>query len=263
MTQSATANNITDKPEHGHGHGSGDGGHSCGHKVCPRKIHSVAGMLFGVMMVQHFLLNMLTMWPTRFDAAVGRLHDMGILLPILSLVLVILPLGVHIVYGIRMLKSAGLKYNTGKHHRGSDFRHLLQRLSAVVLLLFIVFHLATIHRWGLHQVHRLTGWSMLERYADSGLFDASDAYASTAAAVGHFFSDSAPMAAGNLLISGLYLAAIWATAYHLGNGFATTAMVWHIPKTQAQEKKWSIAGGIFGLCIGIIGTMAWVGLMFH
>lgn len=252
MHQSITASAQPTEPA---AHGSG---HSCGHKVCPRKIHSVAGMLFGIMMVQHFALNMLAIRPESFNHPVGRLHELGMWLTFASLVLVMIPLAVHIVYSIRLLKSAGLKYNTGKHHRGSDFRHMLQRLSAVILLVFLIFHMATMHRWGLHQLHRLTGWSMLDRYADGGLFDAADAYRSTAAAVGRFFSQVHPMTAGNAQISGLYLLGIWATAYHLGNGFATTAMVWHILKTPKAEFKWSVVGGIFGMIMGIIGSIAWV-----
>ena len=97
----------------------------CGKRFCPRKIHSVAGVIFGVMMVQHLVVNALGLWPARYQAVVDRIHGLGGLLPWLSLTLVFLPLAVHVGFGLKMLRAAGFAYHTGKHHRGGDLRFLL------------------------------------------------------------------------------------------------------------------------------------------
>jgi succinate dehydrogenase / fumarate reductase, cytochrome b subunit len=233
--------------------------HTCGCKAryCPRKFQSVSGVVFGVMMVQHLAVNFLGLWPARYQAAVDRIYGLGGWLPWLSLTLVFLPLAVHIGMGLKLLKGAGLAYQTGKHHRGGDLRYLLQRLSAVILLIFIGLHVLTLHWWGLHQVYRLTGWNSLEAYASSGLFHPADAHASTARAIRTLAGSAGPLAAGNVAVMGLYLLAIWATAYHLANGLSTTAMVWNLTRTPDSEKRLAIFCAGFGIALACVGTLAW------
>ena len=233
--------------------------HSCGCKkrYCPRKIQSVSGVVFGLMMVQHLAVNFLGLWPERYQAAVDRIYGLGPWLPWLSLTLVFLPLAVHVGLGLKLLKGAGLAYQTGKHHHGGDLRYLLQRLSAVILLVFIGLHVLTLHSWGLHQVYRLTGWNSLDAYASSGLFHPTDAHASTARAIRTLASSAGPLASGNVAVMGLYLLAIWATAYHLANGLSTTAMVWNLTRTPDSERRLAIICAGFGIALACVGTLAW------
>jgi succinate dehydrogenase / fumarate reductase cytochrome b subunit len=229
----------------------------CGTKFCPRKVHSVAGVIFGVMMVQHLAVNALGLWPARYQAAVDRMHGLGGLLPWLSLTLVFLPLAVHVGFGLKMLKGAGIAYHTGKHHRGGDLRFLLQRLSAVILLAFLGLHILTLHDWGFHQVYRLTGWDALSPYQASGLFHPDQAYTSTTSAIRDLASPAGPLSAGNVFVMGLYLLAIWATAYHLANGLSTTAMVWNLTRSRESERRLGRVCTGFGIVLACVGTLAW------
>ncbi|MBV8228745.1 MAG: hypothetical protein JO329_02060 [Planctomycetaceae bacterium] len=229
----------------------------CGHKFCPRKVHSVAGVVFGLMMIQHLAVNALALRPGLYQAAVGRIQALGWVLPWLSLTLIVLPLAVHVVLGATMLKDAGFRYRTGKHHRGGDLRYLLQRITAVILLLFIALHVLSLTDWGFHLVYRLTHWEALQAYGASGLFHPDQAYRSTSAAIRTLWDHDRPLAAGNLAVMGFYLLAIWATAYHLANGLSTAAMVWNLTRTPQAERR--AAQFCAGLCIAtaIVGTLAW------
>ena len=229
----------------------------CGKKFCPRKVHSVAGIVFGAMMVQHLVINALGLWPARYQAVVSRIQSLGSLLPWLSLTLVFLPLAVHVGFGLKMLRGAGLAYHTGKHHRGGDLRFLLQRVSAVILLAFLALHVLTLHDWGFHQVYRLTGWDALSTYQLSGLFQPDRAHASTTSAIRDLASPAGPLAAGNVLVMGFYLLAIWATAYHLANGLSTTAMVWNLTRSHEAEARLARVSAGFGIVLACVGTLAW------
>jgi succinate dehydrogenase hydrophobic anchor subunit len=66
----------------------------------------------------------------------------------------VLALAIHVTLGLRTLCREGLKLGVQKHHHGSDLRYWLQRVTAVILLVFLAFHLATMHRWGFHLVIR-------------------------------------------------------------------------------------------------------------
>src|SRR5271165_2954460 len=63
-------------------------------------------------------------------------------------VLVFLPLVALVPFGLYLLAKAGLRYNVKKCKRGGKLRFFLQRVSAVVILAFIAFHLLTLRDWG-------------------------------------------------------------------------------------------------------------------
>jgi succinate dehydrogenase / fumarate reductase, cytochrome b subunit len=179
-------------------------------------------------------VNALGLWPARYQA-VDRIHGLGGLLPWLGLTLVFLPLAVHVGFGLKMLRGAGFAYHTGKHHRGGDLRFLLQRVSALILLAFLGLHILTLHDWGFHQIYRLTSWAALSPYQASGLFHPDQAYTSATSAIRDLASPAGLRSAGNVIVMGFYLLAIWATAYHLSNGLSTTAMVWNLLRKSGPE----------------------------
>ena len=63
-------------------------------------------------------------------------------------VLVLLPLAAIVSFGLYLLAKAGLRYNAKNCKRGGKLRFFLQRVSAVVVLAFIAFHLLTLRNWG-------------------------------------------------------------------------------------------------------------------
>jgi hypothetical protein len=111
---------------------------------------------------------------------------------------------------------------------------------AVILLAFLAFHLATMHRWGLHLVFRLTRWQALDRYAAGGLFEPSRAFASVRDGLGNFWSAASGHPA-NLLVAQFYLLGITLAVYHLANGVATGSEVLGLTATPAAQRRlWRI-----------------------
>lgn len=232
-------------------HDSGCGGHAC-----PRRYLAITGFFLGTFVVLHLAVNLLGLWPARFQAAVNRIHGLGAASPILEIVLIFIPLAIHVALGLRTLRREKLRFGVEKHHHGSDMRQWLQRVTAVILLTFLTFHLATMHRWGLHQVFRLTHWPALERYAAGGLFEPSRAFSSARDGLGNFWSAAAGHPA-NLLIAEFYLLGIAAAVYHLANGVATGAEVLGlIPTPAAQERLWRVCL-VAASALLLAGLAAW------
>jgi succinate dehydrogenase / fumarate reductase, cytochrome b subunit len=172
-------------------------------------------------------------------------------------VLIFIPLLVHIAYGVRFLAKAGLRYQADLHHRGSHERYLMQRITAVVLLAFLVFHIATFHHWGLHSLSQATHWKVLDRYQTGGLFQPEGkAFESASAGIRSFWPGKAVDSPWNLAVVGLYFAGILAAVFHLANGVATGAEVLgKAPTAQSQARYWhsALAAAILLLIIGMDG----------
>ena len=146
---------------------------ACGGHACPRHYLAITGFILGAFLVCASSVNMLGFWPARFQAAVNQIHSLGAALPVLEIGLIFIPLTIHVALGLRTLRREKLKLGVEKHHHGSDVRYWLQRVTAVILLAFLAFHLATMHRWGFHLVYQMTHWPALGRYAAGGLFEPS------------------------------------------------------------------------------------------
>lgn len=258
----------------GHGHGDHEGGgcgcgghqhdphadveHACRCGSCPRRYHSLAGLVLGAYLLVHLGISFLGFWPARYQAILSFIHRHSAALLVAEVVFILLPLVVHVGYGLRFLWREGITLPKEKHHYGNATRFFWQRVSAIILFAFILFHVATLHRYGFHAVYQLTHWSALERYAPGGLFDPANAYASTVRGVHTFWNEQQPWHPGNVLVMGFYLVSVLAAVYHLANGVATSAMVWHVTEddSPAADRLWKfcIAGGIL---ITLIGVGAW------
>jgi succinate dehydrogenase hydrophobic anchor subunit len=170
--------------------------------------------------------------------------------------MVLAPLAIHVALGVRTLRREGLKLGVEKHHQGSDTRYWLQRVTAVILLVFLAFHLATMHRWGFHLVYQITHWPALGHYAAGGLFEPRRAFASISEALSFFWDEQAANPA-NLLIAEFYLLGIASAVYHLANGVATGAEVLgFVTGSARKERLWRccmVAGGV----LAAIGMGAW------
>jgi succinate dehydrogenase/fumarate reductase cytochrome b subunit len=120
---------------------------NCASGACPRRYLAITGFILVTFVVLHLAVNMLGLWPDRFQAAVNHIHGLGVALPILEIGLIFIPLTIHVALGLQTLHREKLKFGVEKHH-GSDLRQWLQRVTAVILLAFLAFHLATMNRWG-------------------------------------------------------------------------------------------------------------------
>jgi succinate dehydrogenase / fumarate reductase cytochrome b subunit len=229
---------------------------NCTGRTCPRHYLAATGLVLGAFLVLHLAINALGLWPEIFQAAVNRNHAFGALLPVFELGLVFLPLAIHVGLGLRTLRRDKLSLGLDKHHVGSEVRYWLQRMTAVILLVFLAFHLATMHRWGFHLVYQITHWPALGRYAAGGLFTPQHAFASVSEALWHFWDKHAANPA-NWLILQLYLLGLTSAVFHLANGVATGAEVLgFVPTTAQNERLWRWCIGA-GFILAAIGLTAW------
>jgi len=235
---------------------------TCRHRYCARRMHAIFGVIVGLFVVLHLAIAMTGLWPQRYQDLITRMHRLGNALPAIELTLIFIPLLIQVGYGLRMLVKVGMTYHTEKKSRGGDLRFFLQRLTAIVLLSFLAFHVATMHRWGFHLLYQVTGMDALKSYESAGLFHPEGrAFQSTATAIRSYWSaDTAHPA--NLLVLGFYAIGIGAVCYHLANGLATSAMAWGLAVTESAQRRCNILCLGVGAALTFVGTAAWYAFAF-
>jgi succinate dehydrogenase / fumarate reductase cytochrome b subunit len=236
-----------------------------------RRIHSLLGILFGGYIAVHLSVNASGFWPDVYQGYVNHIHNLEPALPIVELVTIFIPLLVHMIYGA-YIAFAGVKFNTTKYNYGGNWRYFLQRWTAVILLAFILFHVGTLHKWGLAGVRDLI-WTMhpapggfLSGIANwcnnwGGTFKAEDAYGTTVSGVRHYFYDSDnPQYLGirNYAVWVFYLLGIWSATFHFANGLWTAAIAWGLTTTARAQKRWGNVCLGFFIIMTLIGTLAWL-----
>jgi succinate dehydrogenase / fumarate reductase cytochrome b subunit len=216
--------------------------HACacgGGRTCPRRYLALTGFALGAFLVLHLALNALALRPVAFQSAVSHTHALGGFLPVLEVGLIFIPLSIHLAFGLRTLRREKLKFGVEKHHHGSDLRHWLQRCTAVVLLAFILFHVAVLHRWF------------------GGRFDPHDAFNSASHAVWQFWHGLPPGNMANLLFAQFYLLGIFAAVYHVTNGVATGAEVLGWAGSPAAQRRLWRACLVAAPVLLVVGLTAW------
>lgn len=207
---------------------------SCQSVKLPRKIHAASGLVFGIFLVAHLLLNSSALEGTHFRSTIDFVHGIIHALPGITLVLVFIPLMIQIITGLYLLYMDGLKYTPNGCTRGSKPRFFLQRVSGLAILIFVALHLGTLHGWSFHPVARAAG-GPLAGYNPTHLFPAAG------------------------WISGiLYLICIWAAVYHIANGSVTGSMVWGVVKKEAARANLRKLSAVCGVILAILGTLAWI-----
>lgn len=211
----------------------------CGGRRCPRHYLALTGYLLAGFLLLHLAINGLALWPHAFQAAIRRDHALGPFLPVLEVGLVFVPLLIHVALGLRTLARERLEFGVPKHHHGSDLRHWLQRCTAVILLAFLLFHLAVMHRWF------------------AGRFVPQDAYQSASQAIWRFWHGWPAGSFPNLLFAQFYLCGIVAAAYHAANGMATGAEVLGWVPTPAAQRRLQCAVLCVAPALLLAGMTAW------
>jgi succinate dehydrogenase / fumarate reductase cytochrome b subunit len=232
-----------------------------------RRLHSLTGLVFGGYLATHLLVNATGLWPSVYQQNVDHIHSMEPMLPLIELAAIFIPLLIHALYGIYIAFS-GVKFNTTKYHYGGNLRYTLQRWTALVLLMFIAFHVGTLHKWGLAGVRDLILFAnpspsgFLGAVADwcntwGGLFSPGHAYESTVTGIRTFYDNNAGNPV-NLLVDAFYLVGIWCACFHFANGLWTSAIAWGLTVTASSQKRFGNVCLGFFLGLTTIGTIAWM-----
>jgi succinate dehydrogenase / fumarate reductase cytochrome b subunit len=194
-----------------------------------RRIHSLAGLLFGAFLAVHLGIAATAVSPSTFEANANALHAFTERFPAFELIALSIPLLVLLALGIHLLVEAGLSPTRKRCRRGGRVRYFLQRSSAVVILAFIAFHVLTLSHWGLH----------------GGSYAPSHAFVSVAAAL-----------RASPAIEALYFLAIVAVSYHFANGLWTGAIAWGAIESERAKRAWEAVCAVFGAALCTTGLVA-------
>ncbi len=123
------------------------------HHFLLRRLHSLSGVMpVGVFVIFHLFTNAQIAWAAlgfedKFQHEVDFIHDLPALL-FLEVFGLWLPIGFHAALGFWYTFTG--KSNVKRYSNWDNWRYLLQRITGIVALLFIVFHIATLRwRWDL------------------------------------------------------------------------------------------------------------------
>jgi succinate dehydrogenase / fumarate reductase cytochrome b subunit len=208
-----------------------------------RRLQSIAGILFGGYVVVHLIVNATGLWPKVYQQNVDKIASLQPMLPLIEILAIFGPLMLHLIYGI-YIASAGVKFNTTCYNYGGNVRYLLQRVTAYILLAFLIYHVGTLHHWGL-ALFGVEGYPMFN--------PKNVAYQTTVRAIQTPYENSI----ANVAVIVLYLVGVWSAVFHFANGLWTAAIAWGLTITANAQRKWGHVCLGFGIIMLIVGTTAW------
>ncbi len=194
-----------------------------------RRLHSLTGIMFGSYLVIHLMVNATLIEGSRHPGApavfaeqVNKIHSLPFLLAI-EWTMIYLPIIFHGIYGI-WIALAG-RPNVDNYPYRSNWYYLLQRLSSIIILLFMLFHILGFKGY----------------FGPRLEFDATHSVAS----VQHHFQ---------LHWSLLYIVyplGVFASCFHTANGFRGAAIAWGLTVSKKSMARWNL------VCVAIfLGMMA-------
>lgn len=214
---------------------SGPGGASDDAGTRGRRLHSLAGALvLGGFLVAHLLTNASALvGESAYDAVVGSIGRSSVL-PVLEL-FVLGPLAFHVGYGVRLLRGKPTSESDSERY-GDRRLWLLQRLSAAIVLVFVLGHL-----WELRAQRLFFGLS-------------PDALHTVLSAHLSWTWGGVPW------IALLYLVGIAATAFHFSNGLFAWASTGSVAPEPTSRRRMRTATVALGVGIFLIGAATVVGV---
>ena len=198
-----------------------------------RRLHSLTGIVFGGYLIVHLLVNAtIAQGGAVYQTQVNKFHDLPFL-PVIEWSFIYLPILFHTAYGIWITLTG--QPNVGRYPYEKNWLYLFQRISAVVIVFFMVFHVFAL------------------KYGVFGKNLAFDPHGRSLQTVARH------MDASFFITWVLYPVGILASCFHLANGFWTAAITWGLTISAAAQKRWGYAcAGLFALTFiaGIIALVA-------
>lgn len=195
-----------------------------------RRAHSLCGIIpFTVFVIFHLSVNNYShRGAPGFNMVVDTLRGMPFITAI-SFCVLLLPFAFHILYGIFILFSGRIIPDTRQCHC-RNAAYVLQRITAIVIALFLVYHIVYVKYILLK--NNGTDYYALMR----GMFD-------------------------NTWVVLWYAIGLAAVAFHVANGLCTFCMTWGITVSRHSQRFMAIAMTVFGLGIYALGLSAMSGFI--
>ncbi len=225
------------------------------HHFLFRRLHSLSGVVpIGVFLLFHLTTNSSIVWgalegghveghpgAATFQHEVNWIHSLPALI-LLEVFVLWLPIAFHAGFGIYYAITG--RSNT-KHYRwGGNFRYTLQRLTAWIGLVFIVYHVGTL-RWGFTRL--VPGHMEWEaQYAASTLAAALQ-------------GSTEGMTPWGWVVVIFYFLGVTSLVFHLANGLWTAAITWGLTITEAAQRRFGYVCAAIGVALMAAGWSAIIG----
>ena len=194
-----------------------------------RRLQSLTGLMFGGYLLVHLVVNAtIAQGGSHYQQQVDKIHS----LPFLQAIewgAIFLPLLFHAIYGIWITVNG--RPNVGNYPYTRNNLYLLQRISAIIILLFVLFHVLSLK-------YQMFGPELA--FVPEG---------------GAMSSIARHMHASWLLPAVIYPIGVLAAACHTANGLWAAAITWGLTISAASQRR-------FGwICVGLFVAMTIVGMV--
>jgi len=205
------------------------------HQFLIYRLFSLAGLIpIGAYVVMHLAVNSTVLaGAAMYQNQVDKIHALGdTSVVILEWTFIFIPIIFHALVGLWII-SGGLP-NTAAYPYGPNIRYTLQRATAIVVAMFIVFHI-----WQMHHLGRGLG---------GGKFDVDHA------------ASSAAIAIDPLLMKIIYTVGTLCAVYHLTNGIWTFGITWGLWTSDRAQRRAGYFCAAFGVLIAMFGMGSLYGM---
>lgn len=208
-----------------------------------RRLHSLTGLFFGFFVTFHLTVNASILLDVRggtgYEFVVMKIHDMlGPFVMIASWTLLLAPIIFHAALGVLYTFSG--KSNVLRYGYGANWRYLLQRVSGIILLAFIAFHVLTLK----------FGFSTVPFVVNSQSAIAASVAIGGPVAVS---TESVTLALGGSLVALFYILGVAAAVFHTANGVWTFLITWGITIGETAQRRAGVFCAAYGIVLGVLG----------
>lgn len=209
------------------------------HEFLIRRLHSLSGLVpVGAYLCVHLATNASVLGGAgAFQDNVDRIHSLGPVLPLVEWTFIFLPILFHAFVGVAIIWGA--LPNTSSYPYAKNVRYHLMRITGLIALLFIGFHVFQLHGW-------IKPWA---KPLGGAQFD-------------HYYATSTAATAlqSSLIIQLIYIIGVLASVYHLANGLWTAGITWGLWTSPAAQRRADRVCIVFGILLAAVGLGAVAGL---
>lgn len=196
-----------------------------------RRLQSLTGLLFGGYLLVHLTVNAtIAQGGSVYQDQVNKIHSLPFLEGI-EWSAIFLPFLFHAFYGVWIAVNG--RPNVSNYPYTRNNAYLLQRISAVVILLFVLFHVLSL-KYGL--------------FGKPLTFDPKDVMNTIARHMQTYWW--IPVI--------VYPLGILAAAFHTANGFWGGAITWGLTVTAGSQRRWAYLCAMIGAAMALFGFIALV-----
>jgi len=201
-----------------------------------RRLHSFTGMFFGMYLIVHLVVNATIAQGAAYQRQVMKIHDLPFL-PVVEWTFIYLPILYHTIYGIWITLTG--QPNVASYPFGKNWLYLMQRISAVIIFFFVLFHVLALKY----------GW-----FGTNLEFSPHEALQTIIRHVQSY----------KWIAYGVYPIGILAACFHLANGFWTAGITWGLTVGAVAQRRWgfictllfiiSFGAGMIALVASLVTT---------